>query len=153
MADGPVSEVDEVDDGDPASQPGPRVVLRPQAPWVKRLALGMVTGGLVVAVAVTAVVGPYLRDDWVLDGIVRAVALDWRDFGPVKARERLQYELDHQGIGTHVRDDSCALTPLRDGARAVRCNWRVRISIPIVERSIPMSFSSEAIVAGDGDLR
>ena len=62
-----------------------------------------------VAIAAGAVVYPWVRDDMLLDRVVQAVALDWRDFGPDAARTRLQYELDHNRIGMQVADEDCAI--------------------------------------------
>ena len=119
---------------------------------MRRVLLGMLAGGVVVALIPVVVIGPYVRDDLVLDGIVRAVALDWRDFGEDKARSRLEYELDHRGIGLHVRDDDCELRTGPEGDRHVTCEWTVQLSVPGLDAPLPLSFASEGTVTAAGDL-
>jgi hypothetical protein len=99
-----------------------------------------------------SLVAPMFADDWKLDGAVRAVALDWRDFGEEEARVRMQYELDHRRIGLQVSDDDCALTETAT-ERTVRCAWDVDVHVPLVGVDIPLAFSSEATVTPDGDVR
>jgi hypothetical protein len=139
-------------EAEPATESGTDAPAPRTSGWL-RLALGMVAGGTVAAALALVLVFPYLRDDWVLDGIVKAVALDWRDFGEAKARERLQYELDARDIGTHVRDDACDLTTRADGAKQVGCAWSVQLAVPGAGRVLPLSFTSVAVVLPDGDLR
>lgn len=126
--------------------------VRPPRRWLRRV--GLVLGLLLLAVVVSvgALVGPYVEDDARLDRVVRVVALDWRDFGESRARERLQYELDHQGIGLQVRDEDCSLSVEAEGS-AVRCAWGVLVRVPGVERTFPLAFTSEAVVTPDGALR
>ena len=76
-------------------------------PWLQRLAAAILLAVLLVFVVTAVVIGPWVRDDLRLDWMVRAVALDWRDQGKEAAHTRLQYELDHQGIGTWVADEDC----------------------------------------------
>ena len=118
----------------------------------RRIALALAVPLVALVVAAGVVLGPYVRDDLVLDRVVRAVALDWRDFGREAALERLQYELDHQGIGLQVGDDDCALEETGSGRR-VACSWSVELGVPASERSVPLAFSSVAMVTEDGDLR
>lgn len=118
------------------------------ARWVA-LAVVLVAG-LLAALLLGPLV-PYWVDDVRLDGIVRAVALDWRDFGEEEARERLQYELDDQGIDPAVRDDSCALELAEDGSRSVICAWTVQASA--IWGPVELSFQSQAHMDADGDLR
>ncbi len=121
--------------------------------WVRRLALSAALGLVVLAVATAALFGPYLRDDWRLDRIVRVVALDWRDFGRDAAWTRLQHELDRQGVGLQVGDDACAFDEPAPEVRRVRCAWRVEVEIPVTGWRVPLSFASEARVDPDGALR
>jgi hypothetical protein len=94
---------------------------------------------------------PYYRDDRALDTVVRVVALDWRDFGEPAARTRLEYELDHRGIGMWVEDRDCALS---DGdVREVRCDWSIDVPVPGTRWSVPLAFSSRADLLPDGDVR
>lgn len=104
-----------------------------------------------LAVPASALV-PYVVDDQRLDRVVVAVALDWRDFGLDKAQERLRYELDAQGIGGHVSDESCALLPEPDGVRRVRCAWTVAVDLPWAEQTWSLSFESSAAIGAEGDL-
>ncbi|MCB9684883.1 MAG: hypothetical protein H6738_15805 [Alphaproteobacteria bacterium] len=139
----------------PASDDGlveEQELVAPRRPWLRRLAIGVVIGALAAIALPVALVAPYVRDDWRLDRIVRVVALDWRDFGEQKARERLEFELDDQQIGMNVGDDDCLLLT-EGGARQVRCEWAVVIPIPGTDLSVPLSFSSTAALTPDGALR
>jgi hypothetical protein len=122
------------------------------ARWLRISAFGLLAALALLGVLVAAVVGPVLRDDAVLDWVVIAVALDWRDFGEDAAMERLQYELDHQRIGMHVSDDNCRLEPLDDGGRSVTCDWGVALTLPGTDVVVPMSFRSSATVDAAGRL-
>lgn len=115
---------------------------------------GIVTAGLVALAAVGAsvVAYPYVRDDLALDWVVRAVALDWRDFGRDAAVARLQYELDHQGVGMYVGDDNCDLDLGEDGSRRVTCAWGVELQVPMTELALPLAFESQAVVDSEGEL-
>lgn len=113
------------------------------------LALGVPL--LLVLVWLASVVGPMVRDDLMLDRAVRAVALDWRDFGEDAARARLQHELDAQGIGLYVGDDDCSLVTEGE-QRVVRCAWRSAIRVPGTGWSLPLEFASSAVVDASGSL-
>ena len=118
--------------------------------YLKQVAIVFVAAGaLAIAVCLFAV-WPFLADDLALDRLVRVVALDWRDFGEDKARERLQYELDHQEIGMQIGDGDCLLE--EEGARRVRCDWKAVVRVPIAEVQIPLAFSSRATIGDDGDI-
>jgi hypothetical protein len=139
---------------DPAAEPVPDEIVvepAPRRPWVRRVLLGMLAGVVVVAVVPLVVAYPYLRDDYVLEGVVRAVALDWRDFGRDKAQARLEYELDHRGIGMWVGDDDCVLLE-EDGVRRVTCAWRAEVRVPLAEAILPLAFRSSAGIDGTGAL-
>lgn len=140
---------------EPAAEPeGPSDPLdepRPSRPWVRRALLGMVCGAVVAALVPLGVVAPYLRDDYVLEGVVRVVALDWRDFGREKAEARLQYELDHRGIGMWVGDEDCVLAE-EDGVRRVTCAWRAEVRLPLARAILSLPFRSTAAVDGSGAL-
>jgi len=120
--------------------------------WARRAALAALLVVGTCGVIAAALVGPYVRDDHALDRVVRAVALDWRDFGLETAQTRLQHELDRQRIGLQVSDDDCAFQEVEDGNRVVRCTWVVEVRVPLLSRGIPMSFRSEARVEPDGNL-
>ena len=124
---------------------------RPPRPWVRRILLGMLAGVLVAVLIPVAWVFPYFRDDYVLDGVVRAVALDWRDFGREKAQARLEYELDARGVGLWVGDDDCRLET-GQGADRVLCEWGVELQVPIAEVALPLAFRSVASIDGEGRL-
>lgn len=119
--------------------------------WLKRLGVVFAMASVIATSVCAAIVAPYVLDDLALDRAVRAVALDWRDFGEDRARERLLYELDHQGIGTWVADDDCDLLEGED-ERTVRCRWTADIEVPVAEVVIPLSFASIAVVASSGDI-
>ena len=121
--------------------------------WLQRAGLTVLLLFLVAFTLVAALLGPYVKDDVELDHIVRAVALDWRDFGEEQARTRLQYELDRRQIGLQVADSDCVFEVPEPEWRVVRCAWSVDVEVPFVDNSIPLSFESEAEVAPDGDLR
>ena len=95
---------------------------------------------------------PLLAADYALDGIVRAVALDVRDFGVDKGRERLSYELAAQGLEGRVGPEQCRVEQQSDGIE-VACAWEVVLEVPLVERRVPLPFRSEARVSSSGDLR
>ena len=118
----------------------------------------LIRGGvalLAVVLALGAVpawrIGWLLRDDYMLDGITVAVALDWRDFGMDKAKQRLQYELDRAGLDA-VRDEACKLDETKDGLRKVSCAWTMDLALPLWPHPIPLSFASEASVDRNGVL-
>ena len=121
--------------------------------WVRTVSLSTFLAVSVPLVVVFALLGPLLRDDRHLDHIVRAVALDWRDFGREKAMTRLQYELDHQRIGLQVSDDDCTLDEPEPGVRRVRCAWVGEVRVPLLGRTSSLAFESEATIGADGDLR
>ena len=115
-------------------------------PWV--LASGTV---LVLLLGIAAWAGPAVSDQIKLDWIVRTVALDWRDFGRDRAFQRLQYELDHQGVGLHIVEQGCVLRALPEGHREVRCDWHASLPVPL---SAPWVIprSARAVVDPDGRL-
>ncbi len=119
--------------------------------WFRVVSAGAFVALVTPLVAVLVLVGPFLRDDRRLDHVVRAVALDWRDFGRDAAVTRLQYELDRQRIGAQVTDDHCALTTLEHGAREVRCAWVAEVRA--FGRVVPLTFESLAHLTAEGDLR
>ena len=114
---------------------------------------GTLTLAFVVLLAIPVwILAPFFLDDRRLDGIVRVVALDWRDFGEERARARLEAELDQRGVGSQVRDESCTFAT--EGAdRVVRCDWTVFVEAPILARTYPLSFGSVARITEGGDLR
>ncbi len=119
--------------------------------WLKRIALVVVASVALAAGVCAALIGPFVLDDLALDRTVRAVALDWRDFGEDKAVERLQYELDHQGIGSQVADEDCALVDESD-ERVVACTWTAEIAVPGADVAIPLGFRSRAHISASGDI-
>jgi hypothetical protein len=135
-----------------ASEPGSEGGdLPPRRRWVRWALLGMLAGAILTALVPLGVVSPYLRDDYVLEGVVRAVALDWRDFGREEAEARLEYELDHQGIGLWVGDDDCRLE-VAGAVRRVTCAWRAEVRVPLADVIVPLAFRSTAGVDGAGAL-
>lgn len=120
--------------------------------WLKRLMIAVILLLLAILVSVVVVVLPFVRDDMAIEQIVVAVILDWRDFGLPAANERLQYELDHRGIGMHVGDEHCLLEKAEDGTRVVRCDWVVDIAIPGIAQRVPLKFGSKAEMRPSGDL-
>lgn len=118
------------------------------ARWV---ALAVVLVALLLGAVIFGPMVPYVVDDIRLDGIVRAVALDWRDFGEEGARERLQFELDDQGIDAAVQDESCKLESLEDGSRQVICEWQVQAQA--LWGPVPLSFVSRVTMDANGDLQ
>jgi hypothetical protein len=119
---------------------------------VLRLA-GTLLLALVVLLAIPAwVLAPFFLDDRRLDGIVRVVALDWRDFGEERARARLEAELDQRGVGSQVRDESCTFAT-EGSERVVHCDWTVFVEVPILTRTYPLSFTSVARITEGGDLQ
>lgn len=99
-----------------------------------------------------ALLFPYLRDDYALDHAVQGVALDWRDFGEERARQRLDFELANAAVGHWVGAHDCAFTS-EQGVRQVHCHWGVELRLPWAEASLPLSFESRATVTATGDLQ
>ena len=120
--------------------------------WWLRPTLGVTSLAIVVFVAAGLLrLAPLARDDLALDRIVRVVALDWRDFGYPVARQRLQASLDRE-VGPQVGDDHCELRVDADGTRRVACAWSVDVRVPMTERDVRLSFSSQAAVDPSGAL-
>ena len=151
----PTSVGEESDGGDASSGVEPAARARPRflaRPWVRVVGIGLAVGGAAAVGLPLVVLGPYVRDDLQLDRVVRAVALDWRDFGEGRARERLEYELDHQRIGGWVEDDDCVLATVGD-ERSVTCAWGVALPVPWTEFVLPVTFRSDATIDPSGDIR
>ncbi|MEZ4323164.1 MAG: hypothetical protein R3F61_37205 [Myxococcota bacterium] len=119
-------------------------VLRGAVAVLALLGVGVAAGG-------GALVYPYVRDDMALDRVVRAVALEWRDFGRERALDKLRFEIDQQGVGSAVGPDACTLDD-SSGSKRVECVWAVRIALP-AGASVPLTFRSLAEVDASGDLR
>ncbi|MCB9669333.1 MAG: hypothetical protein H6734_07675 [Alphaproteobacteria bacterium] len=115
--------------------------------WV---ALFVILLGIGLVSAAAAFLYPYVRDDFRIDGIVRVVALDWRDFGRARADERLRFEFADQHIGRHTSPADCALEAVGE-ARTVRCAWTVMLKV--AGRDVPLAFDSTATIDPHGDLR
>ncbi len=121
--------------------------------WWRYLALVVVLVVVAVAALPMSRVLPLVFDDIALDRVVVAVALDWRDFGYQNARTRLQYELDHWEVGAQVTDEHCRLSVEPDSdLRTVRCDWKVKLVLPIAKREFDLAFDSYAAVDVDGKL-
>ena len=120
----------------------------------KKLLRGMLVtflaGVLVTMVGAFVLLFPVVQDDVRLDRIVGAVALDWRDFGKDKAVNRLQYELDSQGID-YLGDEDCSLFE-EEGSKVVHCEWGVPLGVPGFRDALQLSFVSDARVLSNGDL-
>ena len=126
--------------------------MTPRDERIRRLRrLGLAAVGFWAAALIALMWGP-LRDDRAMDEIVVAVALDWRDFGEARARERLQFALDHRGVTSRVADEDCQLTETTDGGRRVACGWIVALGLPGQPPFARVPFGSEARVRPDGRL-
>ncbi len=119
--------------------------------WTGRALVALAIVVLTPIVASAALVSPFLADDVRLDRVVRAVALDWRDFGEEQARSRLEFELDHQGIGLQVGDDDCTLIE-EEGWRRVDCTWVTEMAVPGRADPVLLPFASRAAISPEGDL-
>ena len=127
--------------------------VRQRPSFLRGVTIGICLLLVVMSVVATFIVYPHLKDDWRLDGIVQAVALDWRDFGEKKARARLEYELDHQEIGLAVSDESCILDGAEGSERTVECSWEVSFRIPFSQELLVLPFGSKARITADGQLQ
>lgn len=123
----------------------------PWWPTIRRALFGMIVGTLIALLVPLLWLYPYLSDDRRLDVIVRVAALDWRDFGEKRAQSRLQYELDHAGIGPWVDDDDCEFRT-EPPERIVSCSWGVALEVPGLDVVLPLSFSSLARVDDQGAI-
>jgi hypothetical protein len=119
---------------------------------LRQVGLGAAVMALALLIGAAIPLGPLLRDDFVLDDVVRAVALDVRDFGVEKGTERLRFELAARGLEDHVRATDCTIEQGEQGID-VRCAWQVVLDVQVVERRLPIRFSSQAHVTPSGDLR
>jgi hypothetical protein len=119
--------------------------------WTARALVIAAFLALTPMVAGAAMLSPFLKDDVKLDRVVRAVALDWRDFGRAAAQSRLEYELDHQGIGLQVGDDDCALSE-EEGIRRVSCRWQTAVELPGLAEPVALPFTSVAEISPEGEL-
>jgi len=114
-------------------------------------ALGGVAAVVALLLGASLPLLPLVRTDWALDNLVRAVALDWRDFGRRRAEERLQLEIAEQGLDRWVGAEACAWT---DGEqRVIHCTWGTHLAVPLVRRRVPLDFESRAVVTAEGDLQ
>lgn len=136
------------------SAPETRVEAAPRPPgrWLARLGVVLTASALAAGLMPAVAVFPYVRDDYRLDGIVRAAALDWRDFGEAKGRERLAFEIDRSGVGPWVSDAACGFEGTAE-ARRVACRWHVVVPLPVVGRPLPLDFVSEATIGAAGEVR
>lgn len=116
---------------------------------LRLVVLFVVLLGLGLTAATLALFYPYVRDDLRIDGIVRTVALDWRDFGRSKADERLRFEFASQSIGRHATPADCVLDDA-DGTKTVRCEWVVTFRVG--DTIWPMDFGSAVRVLPNGDV-
>lgn len=127
----------------------------PRGPLRRALRVLAVIGLLGVVASVVGTVAllfPYFRDDMKVDRIVRAVALDWRDFGIDKAGERFELELKAEGVGPQVGDEDCRFSKKPDGTREVSCVWGIVLNVP-GGLDVPIRFESHAAIDPSGELR
>ena len=123
-----------------------------QSKWRAGLlvALGMVVGTMFVAFGMPFV-SPILTD-WRLDSELLGVVMDWRDFGEEKARQRLGFELERQGLSSHVGYEDCSFSVDEQGRNVVYCSWAVDVTLPFIQSRVPLAFSSTAMVSESGDV-
>jgi hypothetical protein len=119
--------------------------------WLRTALAGVGLAALALCIGTAVVLYPYVRDDLVMDRIVRAVALEWRDFGRARAQDKLEYELAAAEVGPAVDAEACLLEATGD-TRRVRCDWGVRIAFPGTA-GLPLSFGSSAEIDPSGDVR
>lgn len=120
--------------------------------WLRYGLIGLMLALVSVLVVPAARIAPLYWDDWTLDRIVIAVALDWRDFGLDRAHRRLQFELDQQGVGPQVDEQDCVLAMDADRARRVHCAWEVLVLLPWGETPVRLAFDSTARIDPHGVL-
>ena len=105
----------------------------------------------ILALALSPLLRP-IRDDWVLDGEVLGIAMDWRDFGEQKAQERLDWALSKRNLQHSIRNTDCVFETGASGERTVKCLWTTEVVWPVLEWKLPMTFGSAAAIDVDGDL-
>jgi hypothetical protein len=118
---------------------------------LRQALLGAVVMAVALCIGLAIPLAPLWIDDWKLDGVVRAVALDVRDFGEEKGWDRLRFELAAQGLEARLPEEQCSVG-VADGAVTVACAWEVVIDVPVVQRRIPLRFRSVGFVDAGGDL-
>ena len=90
------------------------------------------------------------RQDWAMDNIVAIVALDWRDFGRMKAEERFLFELEQQGLPGSM-ESFCHLREEPE-LRIVQCEWQETVVLPFVGTEVPLLFKSTSMIEAGGEL-
>ena len=113
--------------------------------------LGLVGFTLVAGLILYPLFRP-IRDDWVLDGELMAVALDWRDFGEDKAEQRLEWLLSHRHLQQSVNKEDCEFSRDEQTKKVVSCRWETEVVWPIVGWTLPMEFQSQAAIDPQGEL-
>ena len=137
-------------DAQPADA-GPGEDGRTRRGWLRTALAVLGLAVLALGIGTAVVLYPYVRDDLVMDRVVRAVALEWRDFGRARAQDKLEYELAAAEVGPAVDAEACQLDASGD-VRRVRCEWGVRIAFPGTD-GLPLSFGSSAQIDPSGDVR
>ena len=120
--------------------------------WQRSLLGGVLAAMLLATVLFVSPFVQPVRHDWNLDGEVLGVAMDWRDFDVDKAKERLDFEIQRQGMVPWVSKDDCQFVVENKSDRVVRCRWDVDVLIPVVGARVPMQFESQAVIRSDGEI-
>ncbi len=119
--------------------------------WLRRIGLGLGIALLAWAAIPAWQLGRFVIDDQALDHVVVAVALDWRDFGEDKARDRLGWELDHRALSSRLPEGACGMVSEVEAGRSVACSWSVEVELPGLGRW-PLAFGSVARIDAQGVL-
>lgn len=115
--------------------------------WSRNGALAAGIAFVVLLGVSAAWVWPALRDDMALERIVRAVALDWRDFGQARAEARLAAELAAHGFDPA----GCGLSLEEDASRHVACSYDV--SLGVGTATMKVRVAAQARTGPDGSLK
>ena len=112
----------------------------------------LVTLGAMLFGFVTAFGAPFVSPfvtDWRLDSEVIGVAMDWRDFGEEKAKQRLAFELERQRLSSHVVYEDCTFSIEPQKGYVLSCLW----DVVVVHQEDALAVYQEAVTIMEAVVR